>query len=257
VSIHDINKNETQSFTGIINIKEVENYIKEISKSLDDNKKIQEYILIKDNEKIKNLVNSANQLLSVNNIKLEINTSADIFVRFNNNYLQVFKNTIRLLEENNTHDIKKFKNNLSTLLQITRVDNINKQILDDIMSAFEIRITYIKEDYPNYKILIINNQPYMVYNSKIYEIEKSQDNLVKSIGRELEIIQLMISTAKLLTDDVNEFVHLIKNTTTKSITCKDCNSIFKIKYKELVFYNKKNFVLPKRCKSCRNNRKIK
>jgi len=41
----------------------------------------------------------------------------------------------------------------------------------------------------------------------------------------------------------------------KTITCVDCNSPFTFTAGEQEFYEKKGFVLPKRCKDCRELKK--
>lgn len=40
-----------------------------------------------------------------------------------------------------------------------------------------------------------------------------------------------------------------------SITCKDCGTVFVMGNKEVSWYSKKGFPLPKRCPECRKKRK--
>lgn len=162
--------------------------------------------------------------------KVDINENIDEYIIKFENLIKNYFETLKPLE--NTYEIEVVSKEIAR-----KYIDFNITVAGDLFLEDVYRINVLSRG----KMLL---KSYYITNDNIF-LDENKENRLFSIKNKKQIKNYL----------VNDIDNTIRNRTRK--TCLECSEDFILKMGEIKFFNKKNFDYPKRCKSCRNNRKNK
>lgn len=180
---------------------------------------------------IKDYLNKLSTFSDLNSL-LEI--SEDIVNTFNNK---------KILSETNESKIKIKKGFYKTIKETKEYPmTIQYKMIAEDKLQFYIFIPTIEGSNHNYIVIT----PKHIYNGKYGNANEEIENGKLKPSKNFNKLTLF-------NDISNEILNFIKNAINSN--CEDCGKELKINNSEIEFYLRKNYILPKRCKSCRQKRK--
>jgi len=269
---------ENKVLLGSINyndLEELENYLKEkIEWCIEKENRYQIYKIVKNNTLIIDAINN------INNIYKNIDKYYDFTIAergsscffdfivqltYNNQYPLILSINIgkeNIYTSNNLQEIEDFfKGRIEKTRigksSIVNVDNI-LNIIDELnnkISNINEHITF-KHNFTDEGVITLNfnnKKRYEGYTSHYYHISNNgvRYNYDKNIifNEFANFTDLKNILEKLIFND-------LENDSCMTVYCKDCGVKFKLNPGEIEFYNKNGFKYPRRCKPCRNKRKL-